>query len=92
MTTRRHLFALVASSLLLGACATAPQGASQPPIVFVHGNGDSASIWQSTVWRFESTPSTCPTRWRETTTARHNPAAHQPPNTWLTSRPRSTRY
>ena len=54
MTTRRHLFALVASSLLLGACATAPQGASQPPIVFVHGNGDSASIWQSTVWRFES--------------------------------------
>lgn len=54
MTTRRHLFVLVASSLLLGACATAPQGASQPPIVFVHGNGDSASIWQSTVWRFES--------------------------------------
>ncbi|PZO20109.1 MAG: twin-arginine translocation pathway signal [Burkholderiales bacterium] len=54
MTTRRNLFALVASSLLLGACATAPQGASQPPIVFVHGNGDSASIWQSTVWRFES--------------------------------------
>ncbi len=54
MTTRRNLFALVASSLLLGACATAPQGADQPPIVFVHGNGDSASIWQSTVWRFES--------------------------------------
>ncbi|QCB48408.1 alpha/beta fold hydrolase [Hydrogenophaga sp. PAMC20947] len=54
MTTRRHLFALVASSLLLGACATAPQGANQPPIVFVHGNGDSAAIWQSTVWRFES--------------------------------------
>ena len=54
MTTRRHLFALVASSLLLGACATAPQGADQQPIVFVHGNGDSASIWQSTVWRFES--------------------------------------
>lgn len=54
MTTRRNLFALVASSLLLGACATAPQSADQPPIVFVHGNGDSASIWQSTVWRFES--------------------------------------
>ncbi|WP_332749274.1 alpha/beta fold hydrolase [Hydrogenophaga sp.] len=54
MTTRRHLFALAASSLLLAACATAPQGAGQPPIVFVHGNGDSASIWQSTVWRFES--------------------------------------
>lgn len=54
MTNRRNLLALVASSVLLGACATAPQGASQPPIVFVHGNGDSASIWQSTVWRFES--------------------------------------
>ena len=54
MTTRRHLLALGASSLLLGACATAPQAASQPPIVFVHGNGDSASIWQTTVWRFES--------------------------------------
>jgi pimeloyl-ACP methyl ester carboxylesterase len=52
--TRHNLFALLASSLLLGACATAPQGANQPPIVFVHGNGDSASIWQSTVWRFES--------------------------------------
>ena len=54
MTTRRRLFALLASSLLLGACATAPQGASQPPIVFVHGNGDSAALWQTTVWRFES--------------------------------------
>lgn len=54
MTTRRHLLALTVSSLLLGACATAPQGAKQPPIVFVHGNGDSAAIWQSTVWRFES--------------------------------------
>jgi pimeloyl-ACP methyl ester carboxylesterase len=52
--TRHNLFALLATSLLLGACATAPQGANQPPIVFVHGNGDSASIWQSTVWRFES--------------------------------------
>jgi hypothetical protein len=52
--TRHNLFALLASSLLLGACATAPQSANQPPIVFVHGNGDSASIWQSTVWRFES--------------------------------------
>ena len=25
-----------------------------PPIVFVHGNGDNASIWQTTIWRFES--------------------------------------
>lgn len=54
MTTRRSLFAALASSLLLGACATAPQGNVQPHIVFVHGNGDSASIWQTTLWRFES--------------------------------------
>jgi triacylglycerol lipase len=25
-----------------------------PPIIFVHGNGDNASIWQTTLWRFES--------------------------------------
>lgn len=25
-----------------------------PPIVFVHGNGDNAGIWQSVIWRFES--------------------------------------
>ena len=54
MNPRHKNFALLASSLLLGACATSPQGANQPPIVFVHGNGDSASIWQSTMWRFES--------------------------------------
>jgi triacylglycerol lipase len=25
-----------------------------PPIVFVHGNGDTAALWQTTLWRFES--------------------------------------
>ncbi len=35
-------------ALLLSACAT------PAPIVFVHGNGDSASNWLTTVWRFES--------------------------------------
>lgn len=54
MTSRRTLFSVVASSILLAACATSPNLDPQPPIVFVHGNGDSASIWQSTVWRFES--------------------------------------
>lgn len=54
MTSRRTLLSVVASSLLLAACATSPNLDPQPPIVFVHGNGDSASIWQSTVWRFES--------------------------------------
>lgn len=54
MSTRRTLLTLAVSSLLLAACATLPQGAAPAPIVFVHGNGDSASIWQTTVWRFES--------------------------------------
>ncbi|MGE0348115.1 alpha/beta fold hydrolase [Hydrogenophaga sp.] len=54
MTTRRHVLALAASSLLLAACASAPPATGQPPVVFVHGNGDSASIWQTTVWRFEA--------------------------------------
>ncbi|MEP7316603.1 MAG: hypothetical protein ABI667_07890, partial [Sphingomicrobium sp.] len=25
-----------------------------PPIVFVHGNGDTAALWLTTIWRFES--------------------------------------
>lgn len=54
MSTRRTLLTLAASGLLLAACATPPHSAAPPLIVFVHGNGDSASIWQTTVWRFES--------------------------------------
>lgn len=26
----------------------------QPPILFVHGNGDSAALWLTTIWRFAS--------------------------------------
>jgi pimeloyl-ACP methyl ester carboxylesterase len=33
--------------------ASAPAGAL-PPIVFVHGNGDTAALWTTTIWRFES--------------------------------------
>ena len=41
--------------LLLAACAAfQPAAERQPPIVFVHGNGDTAAVWQTTVWRFES--------------------------------------
>ena len=25
-----------------------------PPIIFVHGNGDTAALWHTTLWRFES--------------------------------------
>ncbi len=27
---------------------------ADPPIVFVHGNGDTAGLWITTIWRFES--------------------------------------
>jgi triacylglycerol lipase len=40
----------------LAGCA-APQTPAAPPvtpIVFVHGNGDSAALWKTTLWRFES--------------------------------------
>ncbi len=44
------------AALLLGACASAPQqiDADHPPIVFVHGNGDSAALWMTTISLFES--------------------------------------
>ena len=44
-----------AAALALAGCATqSPSLAEAPPIVFVHGNGDTAALWQTTVWRFES--------------------------------------
>ncbi|WP_199740082.1 alpha/beta fold hydrolase [Acidovorax sp. FJL06] len=47
--------AAAAASLALTGCATrSPSLAEAPPIVFVHGNGDTAALWQTTVWRFES--------------------------------------
>src|SRR2546430_3910278 len=34
---------------------TAPAAASEiPPILFVHGNGDHAALWITTMWRMES--------------------------------------
>ena len=54
MTTRRNLLAAGLSTSLLAACAVTPTTTQRPPIVFVHGNGDSAALWQTTIWRFES--------------------------------------
>lgn len=50
--SRRHLLALSAASVTAPRFAFA-QGAL-PPIVFVPGDGDSAALWQSVLWRFES--------------------------------------
>jgi triacylglycerol lipase len=49
--SRRALLA-GAAALLAGCAALRPEAPT--PIVFVHGNGDSAALWHSTLWRFES--------------------------------------
>jgi pimeloyl-ACP methyl ester carboxylesterase len=62
MTRFFSCFALlpaVAAALLAAGCSTvdtkqAGVSDATPPIVFVHGNGDSAALWQTTYWRFES--------------------------------------
>ena len=42
------------AALLLLALQAAPLAAQPLPVVFVHGNGDSAALWHTTIWRFES--------------------------------------
>lgn len=55
MQTRRHLLVLGFTTALLTACSNMPPPPVEyPPIVFMHGNGDSAALWQTTIWRFES--------------------------------------
>jgi triacylglycerol lipase len=59
MFQRRFLLALAASAAALLGCASTvslqePPQQQPPPIVFVHGNGDTAALWQTTIWRFES--------------------------------------
>jgi triacylglycerol lipase len=52
----------LATTAMLTACADTPSPspsqppslAERPPIVFMHGNGDSSALWQTTIWRFES--------------------------------------
>ncbi len=51
---RLLLAALAAGAGPLAACATRPTTADLTPIVFVPGNGDTAALWTTTLWRFES--------------------------------------
>jgi pimeloyl-ACP methyl ester carboxylesterase len=46
----RLFFAIILVTLLAFNAAAAPH----QPILFVHGNGDSAASWYTTIWRFES--------------------------------------
>ena len=54
MIFRRIFLGAVAAIVLAAGCASTPSLQEAPPIVFVHGNGDTAALWQTTVWRFES--------------------------------------
>ena len=52
MIVRRTFLGLAAASL--AGCAATVSVERRPPIIFVHGNGDTAAVWQTTLWRFES--------------------------------------
>ena len=54
LVTRRDVVIGAATAAMLAGCATGPAPADLPPIVFVHGNGDTAGLWLTTIWRFES--------------------------------------
>jgi triacylglycerol lipase len=65
MHARRTIFtgglaASALAALLLAGCASGPGAPSAPsleeapPVVMVHGNGDYAAAWLTTLWRFES--------------------------------------
>jgi pimeloyl-ACP methyl ester carboxylesterase len=59
MNRRLMMLALAAFAALLAGCNTPPAAPPPPPhptppIVFVHGNGDNAALWMTTMWRFES--------------------------------------
>lgn len=56
---RRVVIGVLASALVAAGCGGPPRPADdrseiQPPILFVHGNGDSSALWITTIWRFES--------------------------------------
>jgi hypothetical protein len=54
MIARRAVLVAGAVGGALAGCATVPAATDLPPIVFVPGNGDSAALAQTIVWRFES--------------------------------------
>lgn len=54
MLTRRSFLGGVAAFSTLPAINALGQASDDLPILFVHGNGDQAPIWLTTIWRFES--------------------------------------
>jgi len=57
LNRRALLGAMALSPVLPHAILANPAQAQEPtltPILFVHGNGDHAALWMTTLWRFES--------------------------------------
>lgn len=57
LLTAAAVLPLAAQGLRLGPAAaqTAPAAsAAMPPILFVHGNGDTAGLWLTQIWRMET--------------------------------------
>jgi triacylglycerol esterase/lipase EstA (alpha/beta hydrolase family) len=55
MLNRRQMMQGAAALAFAGLHRTAfAQDQSAVPIVFVHGDSDAASIWQTAIWRFET--------------------------------------
>jgi pimeloyl-ACP methyl ester carboxylesterase len=55
--SRRTALLTAGAASLLAACRSTPREEKPdpfPPLVFVHGNGDTAALWITTLWRFES--------------------------------------
>jgi pimeloyl-ACP methyl ester carboxylesterase len=50
----RHSVRPLIIACMLLACGHIHAAEPQRPIVFVHGNGDTAGLWITTIWRFES--------------------------------------
>ncbi|MBI3524925.1 MAG: alpha/beta fold hydrolase [Betaproteobacteria bacterium] len=51
---RRVSSALRRAAVTLCLAATAVAALADEPILFVHGNGDTAALWHTTLWRFAS--------------------------------------
>ena len=45
---------LLAAAAMGSGCVGMTAAVALPPIVFVHGNGDTGALWLTTLWRFES--------------------------------------
>jgi pimeloyl-ACP methyl ester carboxylesterase len=52
--TRRTMLMTLSAGMAAGTLPLRAQPVDRVPIIFVHGNGDHAALWMSTLWRFES--------------------------------------